>query len=132
MCSRTVAAGDVKTSIIAMPFVNSICCSFPVTCCKSDRWPLCESCDWTNSQFSASLKIPSVRVTWRSRCFQAGIARPVGYGVKRMVDVPITSLGCTTQQEADDFGCERGKEIVAGHRGLLKDSCRGDSVAPCI
>jgi secreted trypsin-like serine protease len=54
----------------------------------------------------------------------------VGYGIKRMVDVPITSLGCTTEQEAADFGCKRGKEIVAGHRGLLKDSCRGDSGGP--
>lgn len=54
----------------------------------------------------------------------------VGYGIKRMVDVPIESLGCTTQQEADEFGCKRGKEIVAGHRGLLKDSCRGDSGGP--
>lgn len=54
----------------------------------------------------------------------------IGYGVKRRVDVPITSLGCETQDEEDEFGCTRGKEIVAGHRGLLKDSCRGDSGGP--
>lgn len=54
----------------------------------------------------------------------------IGYGVKRMVDVPITSLGCATQQEENEFGCSRGTEMVAGHRGLLKDSCRGDSGGP--
>jgi Trypsin len=54
----------------------------------------------------------------------------VGYGVKRRVDVPITSLGCATQDDVTNFGCKLGKEIVAGHRGLLKDSCRGDSGGP--
>lgn len=54
----------------------------------------------------------------------------IGYGIKRMVDVPITSLGCATQNEQTTFGCRGGKEMVAGHKGLLKDSCRGDSGGP--
>lgn len=54
----------------------------------------------------------------------------IGYGVKRMVDVPITSLGCATQNEQATFGCRGEKEMVAGHKGLLKDSCKGDSGGP--
>lgn len=58
------------------------------------------------------------------------LAGTIGYGVKRMVDVPIASLGCETANEAGEFGCKQGKEMVAGHRGLLKDSCHGDSGGP--
>ena len=58
------------------------------------------------------------------------LAGTIGYGIKRMVDVPIKSLGCETESDAKEFGCLRGKEIVAGHRGLLKDSCHGDSGGP--
>lgn len=54
----------------------------------------------------------------------------MGYGKKRRVDVPITSLSCATQQERQEYGCRLGVEIVAGHRGLLKDSCHGDSGGP--
>ncbi|HEX7174918.1 MAG TPA: trypsin-like serine protease [Pyrinomonadaceae bacterium] len=54
----------------------------------------------------------------------------IGYGVKRMVDVPITSLGCESANDQTKFGCSGGKEMVAGHKGLLKDSCRGDSGGP--
>ena len=53
-----------------------------------------------------------------------------GYGVKRVVTVPITSLGCNSAEEANDYGCEQGSEIVAGHRGLDRDSCKGDSGGP--
>lgn len=54
----------------------------------------------------------------------------VGYGLKRQVEVPLISLGC--QQTGDDvrYGCARGREAVAGHRGLKKDSCKGDSGGP--
>jgi len=54
----------------------------------------------------------------------------IGYGLKRMVKVPITSISCATDEEVTEFGCRLGKEIVAGHRGLLKDSCHGDSGGP--
>jgi trypsin len=54
----------------------------------------------------------------------------IGYGWKRMVEVKISSLGCATDKEVTKFGCRKGKEAVAGHRGLLKDSCRGDSGGP--
>ncbi|MEZ4514117.1 MAG: trypsin-like serine protease [Chloroflexota bacterium] len=54
----------------------------------------------------------------------------VGYGLKRQVEVPLISVGC--QQTGDDvrYGCTRGREAVAGHRGLRKDSCKGDSGGP--
>jgi secreted trypsin-like serine protease len=57
-------------------------------------------------------------------------AGTIGYGLKRMVKVPITSLGCETKDEHEKYGCRQNVEIVAGHRGLLKDSCRGDSGGP--
>jgi trypsin len=58
------------------------------------------------------------------------LAGTIGYGLKRRVDVPIESLACATAADVSEFGCEQGKEIVAGHRGLLKDSCHGDSGGP--
>jgi secreted trypsin-like serine protease len=53
-----------------------------------------------------------------------------GYGVKRRVEVPIASLLCQGPDDAADFGCVPGKEMVAGHRGLDRDSCKGDSGGP--
>ena len=53
-----------------------------------------------------------------------------GYGEKRKVEVPITSLDCGSAEEAKQYGCEQGTEVVAGHRGLGKDTCRGDSGGP--
>lgn len=50
-----------------------------------------------------------------------------GFGLKRRVTVPITTLGC---EEPGQYGCKQGTEMVAGHRGLSKDSCRGDSGGP--
>jgi secreted trypsin-like serine protease len=58
------------------------------------------------------------------------LAGTIGYGIKRMVDVPIASLQCATPNEETSFGCRGGKEMVAGHKGLLKDSCHGDSGGP--
>src|SRR3712207_7375117 len=41
-----------------------------------------------------------------------------GYGVKRMVDVPIASPDCRGKVDGQDdsvtYGCDRGLEIVAG------------------
>lgn len=54
----------------------------------------------------------------------------VGYGVKRMVDVPIMTVDCSAPDDPKHYGCLPGREIVAGHRGLLRDSCRGDSGGP--
>jgi hypothetical protein len=58
------------------------------------------------------------------------LAGTTGYGRKRKVEVPIVSASCATQNDVDNFGCSRGTEIVAGHRGLRKDSCKGDSGGP--
>lgn len=54
----------------------------------------------------------------------------LNYGLKRHVTVPIASLGCDAPAAPDQHGCKAGKELVAGHRGLNKDSCRGDSGGP--
>jgi hypothetical protein len=54
----------------------------------------------------------------------------VGYGLKREVDVPLTSVDCNSFGDPEKYGCRRGTELVAGHRGLNRDSCRGDSGGP--
>jgi secreted trypsin-like serine protease len=53
----------------------------------------------------------------------------MGYGVKRMVTVPIRSI-CCRGLEPGLYGCRRGTEMVAGHPGLDRDSCHGDSGGP--
>jgi Trypsin len=52
-----------------------------------------------------------------------------GYGIKRKVEVPITALDCGSAQLMIETGCRAG-EMVAGHRGLDRDSCLGDSGGP--
>jgi secreted trypsin-like serine protease len=54
----------------------------------------------------------------------------IGYGIKRKVTVPILSLICAYPDDQDQYGCHRGDEMVAGQRGLLRDSCCGDSGGP--
>lgn len=58
------------------------------------------------------------------------LAGTVGYGIKRMVKVPITSLGCESREDQKQYGCRGGTEMVAGHRGLRRDTCKGDSGGP--
>jgi secreted trypsin-like serine protease len=54
-----------------------------------------------------------------------------GYGKKRKVEnIPIVSLECSGTNEAQKFGCRKRTEMVAGQRGLQKDSCTGDSGGP--
>lgn len=51
------------------------------------------------------------------------VAGTMGYGVRRMVDVPLVSGQLVAGQEA-------GTEFAAGKEFLEKDSCRGDSGGP--
>lgn len=57
-----------------------------------------------------------------------------GYGIKRMVDVPIASPNCagsiSGQSDAMSYGCDKSLELVAGRPLLERDSCKGDSGGP--
>jgi hypothetical protein len=53
-----------------------------------------------------------------------------GYGIKRQVRVPIVSCDCTGTTHGDQYGCRPGFEMVAGQRGLARDTCKGDSGGP--
>lgn len=57
-----------------------------------------------------------------------------GYGIKRQVDVPIGSPGCSGKvngkTDHDAYGCDLNLEIVAGKAILTRDSCKGDSGGP--
>jgi endonuclease G len=69
-------------------------------------------------------------------CILAGfgateITGKFGYGEKRKLEkMPIVSLLCQGAGERGQFGCKPGAEMVAGQRGLVKDSCSGDSGGP--
>ena len=56
----------------------------------------------------------------------------IGYGLKRKLpyEIPITSLACDDANAPKLHGCMPGREIVAGQRGMRRDSCRGDSGGP--
>ncbi len=53
-----------------------------------------------------------------------------GYGIKRKTDVPIVSMDCADTSDKRDYGCKPTREMVAGIRGLQKDTCKGDSGGP--
>ena len=53
-----------------------------------------------------------------------------GYGQKRRVEVPIMTLNCGNPDDPKRYGCLPGREIVAGHSGLMLDTCNGDSGGP--
>ena len=53
----------------------------------------------------------------------------VGYGKKRQVDVPIVAMELTSS-DALKYGGLQGWEMVAGHQGLQRDTCKGDSGGP--
>jgi hypothetical protein len=53
-----------------------------------------------------------------------------GYGKKRRVDgVPIAALRCQFASDRQEYGCFEW-EMRAGHRGLNRDTCTGDSGGP--
>jgi hypothetical protein len=54
----------------------------------------------------------------------------IDYGKKNMVEVPIMSLDCTGATDPALYGCRQSVELVAGHRGLNKGTCFGDSGGP--
>lgn len=56
-------------------------------------------------------------------------ASTTGYGIKRMVDVPVASASCALDAPTR-YGCDAGLELVAGAPFLNKDSCNGDSGGP--
>ncbi len=59
-------------------------------------------------------------------------------GIKRQVDVPVTSAACSgdvvtafgARSDTDYYGCGRGREMVAGQPRLDRDTCHGDSGGP--
>jgi hypothetical protein len=54
----------------------------------------------------------------------------LGYGLKRRVEVPIVSIDGTDPHDQENYNCLPNVEMVAGQRGLNRDSCRGDSGGP--
>jgi len=58
------------------------------------------------------------------------LAGTSGYGIKRYARVPIMSLDSTSPADQQKYGSRVGLELVAGHLGLNRDSCKGDSGGP--
>lgn len=57
-------------------------------------------------------------------------ASTTGFGIKRLVDVPIASTACARPNDPSNLGCDAQLELVAGFVGLGPDSCNGDSGGP--
>jgi hypothetical protein len=53
-----------------------------------------------------------------------------GYGIKRYARVPIMTLDSQKEQDREKYGSNPGIELVAGHLGLNRDTCEGDSGGP--
>jgi hypothetical protein len=53
-----------------------------------------------------------------------------GFGLKRLVDVPVASASCNRPGDPELLGCDPQLEMVAGFVGLGPDSCNGDSGGP--
>jgi secreted trypsin-like serine protease len=53
-----------------------------------------------------------------------------GYGEKRKATVPVMTLDCKEMEDQARYGCWADVEMVAGHRGLKRDTCKGDSGGP--
>ena len=62
--------------------------------------------------------------------------RPLGFGVKRRVSVPIAAVRKTPQENLSAlesrFGFSSNHEFVAGRKLLGRDSCNGDSGGPAF
>ncbi|NUQ73148.1 MAG: trypsin-like serine protease [Polyangiaceae bacterium] len=58
------------------------------------------------------------------------LAGTSGYGIKRYAKVPIMSLDSSLPADRQRFGSRDGIELVAGHLGLSRDTCKGDSGGP--
>ena len=53
-----------------------------------------------------------------------------GYGQKRKAKVPVMTPDCREIDDQAQYGCWTEIELVAGHRGLKRDTCEGDSGGP--
>jgi hypothetical protein len=58
------------------------------------------------------------------------LAGTQGYGIKRYARVPIMSLDSALPADQQQYGSHANMELVAGHLGLHRDTCRGDSGGP--
>ena len=54
----------------------------------------------------------------------------MGFGVKRVADIPVASKSCGTAADRNRYGCDRDLELVAGMKNLNRDTCNGDSGGP--
>ncbi|MGE3314041.1 MAG: trypsin-like serine protease [Planctomycetaceae bacterium] len=54
----------------------------------------------------------------------------IGFGIKRVVDIPMATPNCETSAAQSRYGCDNGLELVAGAPFLDKDTCNGDSGGP--
>lgn len=55
-----------------------------------------------------------------------------GFGKRLLVDLPIVSSSCHNDGTHRLYGCHPDREIVAGRKGLRRDTCRGDSGGPLL